>query len=79
MGTRLIGHMRRGGTLAALSALALAGCSMANPVLSSSAAGPRVEDCALISQGTPSKFVCGGKTYTSIQLADIRNGKTPAK
>jgi len=74
MKMRLVNHWKRGWLLAALAAQVLAGCSMANPVLSSSGPGPRAEDCAIIQQATPTKFVCGGKVYTSVQLADIRNG-----
>jgi len=57
-------------------ALGIGGCAMANPFLSSGPE-PRVEDCALIQQATPSRWVCNGKVYTSVQLTDIRNGKTP--
>jgi hypothetical protein len=53
----------------------LAGCAMENPILSSGPY-PRVEDCMLLQQATPTKYVCGGKTYTSVQLSDIRQGKT---
>jgi hypothetical protein len=56
----------------------LAGCAVSNPFLSSGPE-PRVEDCAVIRQATPTQFVCGNKTYTAVQLADIRNGKPPAK
>jgi ABC-type uncharacterized transport system auxiliary subunit len=52
---------------------ALAGCSGQNPILSSGPE-PRVEDCMLLQQATPAKFVCKGKTYTAVQLTDIRNG-----
>jgi hypothetical protein len=54
--------------------LGVIGCAMSNPVLSSGPQ-PRVEDCAPIQQATPSRYICGGKTYTSVQLTDIRNGK----
>jgi len=40
-----------------------------------SAPTPRVEDCALIQQATPSRYVCNGKVYTAVQLTDVRNGK----
>lgn len=51
------------------------GCSTSESFLSSGPK-PRVEDCALIQQATPAKFVCGdGKTYTAVQLSDIRTGK----
>jgi hypothetical protein len=45
--------------------------------LLSSGPEPRVEDCALIQQATPSRYVCGGKTYTAVQLSDIRTAKPP--
>jgi len=41
----------------------------------SSGPPPRVEDCVLIQQATPARWVCDGKVYTSVQLADIRTGK----
>ena len=69
----------------ALSAIGLiamaanfAGCSFqSNPIMSSGPV-PRVEDCMLLQQATPAKFVCNGKTYTAVQLTDIRNGTAPA-
>ena len=54
--------------------LGLAGCAAQNPFVSWGPE-PRVEDCALIQQATPSRYVCDGKVYTAVQLADIRNGK----
>jgi hypothetical protein len=35
----------------------------------------------MVGQGTPAKFACppDGKTFTSTQLADIRNGKAAPK
>ena len=62
---------------AALLALQVAGCGVANPILSSGPS-PRVEDCMLLQQATPTKYVCGGKTYTAVQLTDIRTGKSAA-
>ena len=60
------------------STLAMTGC--ADMSVLSSGPTPRAEDCALIRQATPAQFVCGDhKTYTAVQLADIRTGKTPAK
>jgi len=79
MGTRLIRHLKLGRWLIPLAAPLLAGCSMGNPVMSSAGPGPRVEDCALIQQATPTKYVCNGKTYTSVQLTEIRNGVASAK
>ena len=64
---------------ALLAALQTAGCAGSNPFpLLSSGPSPRVEDCMLLQQATPTKYVCGGKTYTAVQLADIRSGKAAA-
>ena len=52
--------------------LVLSGCAASNPLLSSGPL-PRVEDCMLL-QATPTRYVCGGKIYTAVQLADIRKG-----
>jgi hypothetical protein len=64
--------------LGSLLTLAISGCSGRNLFLSSGPA-PRVEDCAQIQQATPTKYVCGGKIYTSVQLTNIRDGKQPAQ
>jgi hypothetical protein len=32
----------------------------------------RVQDCINIGSGTPSKYVCGGKVYTSHELRKLR-------
>ena len=56
-------------------AASISGCAGRNPLLSYGPQ-PRVEDCAQIQQATPSKYVCDGKQYTSVQLSDIRNGKS---
>ena len=61
----------------ALILVALDGCAGRNPLLSYGPS-PRVEDCAQIQQATPTKYICGGKQYTSVQLSDIREGKTVA-
>jgi hypothetical protein len=55
----------------------LSGCAFQNPFASTGPV-PRVEDCMLLQQATPAKFVCHGKTYTAVQLTDIRNGTAPA-
>lgn len=73
-GVQAIRSMRFRMIPATVLALALVGCAGRNPVLSSGPA-PRVEDCVQIQQATPTKYVCDGKLYTSIQLAAIRNGK----
>ena len=70
-------HRRMLSTTVVLLALQAAGCGAANPLLSNGPT-PRVEDCMLLQQATPTKYVCAGKTYTAVQLADIRNGKAAA-
>ena len=72
-------RLRSVGLVAAGSVLALQliGCGMENPILSSGPS-PRAEDCMLLQQATPTKYVCNGKTYTAVQLSDIRNGKPVA-
>jgi hypothetical protein len=61
--------------LYATVALIYTGCAgISNPLLSSGPA-PRVEDCAMIQQATPTRYVCDGKVYTSVQLTEIRNGQ----
>jgi len=60
----------------ASSILVFSGCAMRNPIMSTGP-GPRVEDCIQLQQATPTKYFCQGKTYTAVQLADIRNGRQP--
>ena len=55
-------------------ALLLSGCATAEKLFLSSGPAPRVEDCAEITKATPTRYVCNGKTYTSVQLTNIRNG-----
>src|SRR5262249_13012767 len=33
---------------------------------------PRVQDCGLISSGSPTKYVCNGKVYTTFDLFRMR-------
>jgi len=33
---------------------------------------PAVADCTLTNSGSPNKYVCNGKTYTSFQLSKMR-------
>ncbi len=40
---------------------------------------PRVEDCAVLNTGTPSRFACNGKVYTSYQLAKLREDAAKKK
>ncbi len=68
-------HLRRLGLAAAM--LALAGCSAMAPstgTQQASAAGPPplVQNCGLVGIGSPSKFACNGKVYTTFQLAKLR-------
>lgn len=68
------GIVRAVGAIAgSLLMLVSSGCAGRNPLLSYGPS-PRAEDCAQIQQATPTKYVCGGKVYTSIQLSAIRNG-----
>ncbi len=71
---RLAAYRERAGrTLTALLLMFASACAGSGLFLSSGPS-PRVEDCMLVQQSTPTKFACGGKTLTSVQLADIRNG-----
>ena len=63
---------------AALTLIGLCGCGARDPLLSYGPR-PRVEDCVQIQQATPTKYVCDGKLYTSVQLTDIRNGTVASK
>jgi hypothetical protein len=61
---------------------ALSGCSSSilwpstSPYAPATAANgdpvPRVQNCIAINTGTPSKYVCNGKTYTSHELRKMR-------
>src|SRR5271155_2025606 len=73
MAKRPTHHSKRGWVLIVLGGQFIAGCAMGNPIMSSGPT-PRSEDCAMIQQATPTKYVCNGKVYTSVQLADIRKG-----
>jgi hypothetical protein len=63
-----------------LLAFTLAACAtQTNPITPSSATPeaaatpiPYVENCAVVSIGSPSKFACNGKVYTAFELAKIR-------
>jgi hypothetical protein len=64
--------------MSASMAVLLAGCAyQAIPGRSPGAIAqatpvPRVQNCAVLNTGTPSRFACNGKVYTSFQLAKIR-------
>ena len=51
------------------------GCANVNNRFLSSGPRPRVEDCAMIQQATPTRYVCDGKVYTSVQLDEISKGE----
>jgi hypothetical protein len=36
---------------------------------------PRVQNCGVLDAGSPSRFVCNGKVYTSFQLAKLRENE----
>ena len=57
-----------------LLAIGLAGCSSGSFGWPQTGAGtpPAVQNCGLVSIGSPSKFVCNGKVYTSFELARLR-------
>jgi len=61
-------------TMLLASTLVLSGCATGKKLFLSSGPAPRVEDCAEITKATPTSYVCEGKTYTSVQLTNIRNG-----
>ncbi|HTT75746.1 MAG TPA: hypothetical protein VMF50_07150 [Candidatus Binataceae bacterium] len=61
----------------ALAAMMTGFCGCAENPFLQSGPEPRVANCALIKQATPSLYACNGKTYTATQLTDIRDGKTP--
>ena len=71
--------LRAGLIVTGIAVLGLTGCSASRNPFISEGPEPRVEDCMLLQQATPAKFVCNGKTYTAVQLTDIRNGTTPGK
>jgi hypothetical protein len=64
-----------------VAALAVAGCSAmgfgtksAPPqqVSMASTPPPIVQNCGIVSIGSPTKYVCNGKVYTSFDLANLR-------
>ena len=72
-------RLRTSGAAIAFLALLSAGCADASHLFLSSGPTPRVEDCMTLQQATPTKYVCDGKTYTSLQLADIRKATSNKK
>jgi hypothetical protein len=66
--------LRAGMIAVGLLTAALSGCAASRNPFISVGPEPRVENCMLLQQATPARFVCDGKTYTAVQLTDIRNG-----
>ncbi len=74
------------GIAAGILALAVAGCAAGGggsfpkpgdpPVVAANGkpAGPPpdIHDCGVVSIGSPSKYVCNGKVYTTFQLAKMK-------
>jgi len=72
-------RLRTSGVAVAFLALLSEGCADASHLFLSSGPTPRVEDYMTLQQATPTKYVCDGKTYTSVQLADICKGTNDKK
>jgi hypothetical protein len=88
---RTLRKIRREAVAVCTLALALGGCSISSILLPSTSAKapvitakgepvPRVQDCLLVtvSYETPAKYVCHGKTYTSRELVQLREGGASA-
>jgi hypothetical protein len=80
---KTIHEFHRGAIAACALAIALSGCAgttlmwpSSQPAAPVQAAGdkpiPKVQNCININSGTPSKYVCNGKTYTSHELRKLR-------
>lgn len=70
----------------ALSAALIGGCATAvKPQAGATSTAmakpaPRAENCAVVTVGTPVKFACDGKVYTSWALQHLRDvAEDPAK
>ncbi len=65
---------------ASISLTVFAACSANAPASNQAAvqaatgqSRPDLSDCVLISTGSPSKYVCNDKTYTSYELTKLRS------
>ena len=64
--------------IAAATAGFAAGCAgvspmtIATPASTAAVATPQVRECGIVSTSSPVKYACGGKVYTSFQLAKLR-------
>jgi len=63
--------------LGAALLLAMYGCATDRFQILSSGPKPRIDDCMVLQQATPTRFVCNGKIYTAVEPADIRTGNAP--
>ena len=74
LGIRAMQAAVLGATIAALGAGCATMPTVATPATGASAQSDpaRIWDCGLVSSGSPSKYVCNGKVYTTFQLAKIR-------
>jgi hypothetical protein len=84
MGSKMNSQFLRMSIAAGAIAVALAGCSSSShsggfpppgaPMVNGKPTGPppKVADCAITNSGSPSKYVCNGKSYTSFQLNKMR-------
>lgn len=84
--SKTLGGALKVSTLAAAIMIAAAGCSdsaftMARPIdpppsaqsaSAKPAAPPNILDCGIVSIGSPSKYACHGKVYTSRQITQMR-------
>ncbi len=64
----------------------LAGCSATASLAGAGAsarrdppAPPRVQDCGIVTVGSPTKYVCNGKVYTTFELAKLRLGQEKSR
>ena len=84
MGSKMNSQFLRMSIAAGAIVVALAGCSSYHsggnfpPPGAAMANGkptgppPKIADCAITNQGSPNKYVCNGKTYTTFQLNKMR-------
>lgn len=63
----------------AMLAIGACGCSALPPFsrastqqASAKAPPPSVQECGIVGIGSPSKYACNGKVYTSFELAKLR-------
>ena len=69
--------------LLAIACLAASGCAASSSSPNAAPSNPKVvvqlapeiAKCGVLQAGTPSRFVCNGKVYTSYQLARLRENE----